>query len=483
MKRKKKRSFIIFAMIVMFFANSLQVSANSMPAYWEAVALEGVTFYEENCPIEVKSERLIFNIKDFLKEDYRSIEAFQKYGSTVSAEYTFYNPTNTDITAKLMFPMGQLPDNALYIEMEDNIWQYDLDKYSIWADDKVVEKDVRHMYMGENAVFDAKKALGEIKNDYVGDDFFSPDLPVTQYTYKVENLNEDEWYYLDADMAVPDEQENTRYLFPHINVLGTRNGKRYVNDTLFSDESYIIYVFGENKEPVIDVELREYEETEKTEGRLVIDETQSMTFAEFVQLQNDERYQISEIDWYNIAVTLMNKNVAGEDLIQGSEYMSQDLYTRLIRWYEYEVSISAKETITNTVTAPIYPAYDQVEAPNRYKYIYYLSPAKEWRKFGDFTVEIHSPFYLNTSNIGEFEKTAEGYRYERDGLPDSELEFVMSKTSDPDNERIPFDIGEFFYWMITFISIFILDIPLIPGVVIIGVIIYIIKRKRRKKKI
>ena len=458
----------------------MPVSANSMPAYWEAVTLEGAFFSDEDCPIEVKNEKLTFEITDFLKEDYYSVNSFQEYESNMSAEYTFYNPTENDITAKLFFPMGNLPENTIDIAQDDNVWPYDLDKYDVLVNGQGIEKQVCHLYVGEGAVFDAKTALEGIKDSYQENEFYSPEMPVTKYTYKVEGLDEDGPRYLSVIFEIPEYNENTRYIFPYMSSV-KEEGRRYVGDTVFADEVYEIYVVGNDEAPVLDCEIYEHEGPKLPEVKFVIDSTEKMTFAEYVQSQNDERYRVSEVDWYNVAVTCLERNTKAKNLVNGWELSEEYLYTKLMRWYEYEITVPAKGTIVNTVKAPIYPAYDAEEAPNRYKYIYYLSPAKEWKKFGNLTIEIHTPYHLNSTNLGEFEETEDGYKLEMDGLPDSEFEFVMSRTDDPDNERQPFEIGEFLFWATEYIAIFTFVIPLIPGIVIV-VIVLIFYKKRRKKE-
>ena len=281
----------VIVMTAVLWCSIVPVSANSLPAYWEAVTLEGVTVVDEDCPIEVQKEKLVFNITDFLKEDYKSIKSFLEYESNMNAEYTFYNPTDKDITAKLLFPMGNIPENALYVTEEDNIWPYDLDKYDVLVNDEVIDKKVRHIYMGEGSVFKAKQALGKIENDYVENEFYTPDLPVTKYTYKIEDLGKDDGWYLDIKMKIPKWNEKTKYLFPSIwewNI-NEKDKMATIEESVFADETYDIYVLGENVEPVLTAEITEYEENEILDAKFIVEKTEQMTFLEFVKFQNDER--------------------------------------------------------------------------------------------------------------------------------------------------------------------------------------------------
>ena len=107
-----------------------------------------------------------------------------------------------------------------------------------------------------------------------------------------------------------------------------------------------------------------------------------------------------------------------------------------LRWYEYEISIPAGGTITNTVTAPIYPSMNTRYEPPIYMYTYLLSPATTWAEFGKLDIVVNTPYYLTESG-GEFsfEKTETGYQTSLDGLPEGELEFTLSESAKPKAPR------------------------------------------------
>jgi len=107
-----------------------------------------------------------------------------------------------------------------------------------------------------------------------------------------------------------------------------------------------------------------------------------------------------------------------------------------LRWYEYEISIPAGGTITNTVTAPIYPGMNTRYEPPIYMYTYLLSPATTWAEFGKLDIVVNTPYYLTESG-GEFsfEKTETGYQTSLDGLPEGELEFTLSESAKPKAPR------------------------------------------------
>ncbi len=108
-KALKNRIFMCAALAAVLCAfisisRALPASANSGPGYYFGVGGTGV-YPLEDCPIEVESELLTFNITD-----YPDLNDFGSYDSTVTARYTFFNPAAEDLTVGMLFPFGSLPD-------------------------------------------------------------------------------------------------------------------------------------------------------------------------------------------------------------------------------------------------------------------------------------------------------------------------------------------------------------------------------------
>jgi len=110
-----------------------------------------------------------------------------------------------------------------------------------------------------------------------------------------------------------------------------------------------------------------------------------------------------------------------------------------MRWYEYEITIEARERIVNTVTAPIYPSIDLRYEPDVFGYTYLLSPAKTWKSFGELEIVINTPYYISNCSIGGFIKTESGYIVKLDGLPNGELTFHLSTSENPIRPMPPYD--------------------------------------------
>ena len=97
-------SVLLLASIIM-----LPVSANSAQESFVGTAANGAIIADGDSPIVVERELLTFDITDFPKTYYETVNEFLEYSSHVTAEYTFYNPADYSVKANLLFPLGHIP--------------------------------------------------------------------------------------------------------------------------------------------------------------------------------------------------------------------------------------------------------------------------------------------------------------------------------------------------------------------------------------
>ena len=92
---------VAFAAISLFAAAApLAAHANSGPDYYYGT--DGTVLYPvDDCPLEVEGELLTFDVQKFPQEF-----ALDGYNSTVTAEYTFFNPSDEDVVVGMLFPFG-----------------------------------------------------------------------------------------------------------------------------------------------------------------------------------------------------------------------------------------------------------------------------------------------------------------------------------------------------------------------------------------
>ena len=187
-KLSRNLSKFVFALVasvvvVGTFVPEATVRANSGPVeWWYGNEGEGPKPEDSDCPLEVTSETLTFDIPDLLPSNFYNWteDTITEYDSHVTAEYAFYNPTDETITADLVFPFSIFPYtwNLEFATVLD-------DRYSITVDGQAVERTVITTYLEPGVEFDTRTMIPEQihDEDYLEDDYFYPDMPVVRYVF------------------------------------------------------------------------------------------------------------------------------------------------------------------------------------------------------------------------------------------------------------------------------------------------------------
>ena len=460
MKVKHIVAFILCA--VLSFLIPRTAFANSAQKWWSGADSYGTIITDTECPVIVENELLTFDIPDFPKHSYSNTEDFLAYKASVTAQYTFYNPANYTITAKLEFPFGSFPD---YGGRTD-----DVNKYDITINGSAIPKTVRYTLLKKNYSFDPAEDMSNIIDGYIEDKFYYPDLPVTKYVYEIIDYDKK---YNNANVALDYSDEagyNSKILFKEMSDYKPKLGLYRLRTGLLYNKTLTVYVFG--RQPDAPPEWSFYSDSQcdyRINGSTELVSADKMTFMEFVMSEYPEDSYILESDWYNAAVSeLKFSGVASYSSIISKPRIF-NLKNFLLRWYEYEITLAPGERIVNTVTAPIYPDINESSRPSIYNYTYLLSPAKTWTEFGSLEIVINTPFYLIDNK--EFKKTDTGYQLSLNGLPDGELEFSLSPSKKPVSDNLGF-------WIVLFAS----GLGLIVFVALIVAAIAIICQEIRRKR-
>ena len=129
-----KRLTAILLVLLLLFGGARPVSAFTPTiSSYEGLRQAGVIPVDSECPLEVEHMLLTFDLQDFANPTTSSEEELASYTGKVTTEYTFYNPTDTVITAELMFYVG-------YPDIPSKLLEKDMDKYNILVDGQAVEK-------------------------------------------------------------------------------------------------------------------------------------------------------------------------------------------------------------------------------------------------------------------------------------------------------------------------------------------------------
>ena len=410
---KRLRDLMIFALCIVL-ALAPVVSANSGPTYYEGTTATGMIFTGEDCPIVVEEELLTFHISKLPGNGLWEVKNFETYTDHVTAQYTFRNPTDADLTVGLLFPFGTMPDYAPNKPVA-------VEKYTVTADGQSVEAVLRHSLSWGD--FDMDKDSARLHDGFMAHPFYSPDMTVTKYTFRPVGVSWEEGDWIRAKVRLDSDPAQTKYIADPGNSFSKEKDHVLVGGSLREQDVFELYIIGAVPEEAFQWILTRGDAS--IDGRMELVSNEEMTLKDYVLFYDRRNNMASESDWYNAFVEMLD---LGE-----CAYGYLDVYhdLELMCWYEYELTIPAGQTLVNTVTAPVYPDINAGWEPNIYSYEYLLSPAKGWADFGKLTIRLDTPFHMTQCNLDCFEKTEAGYELELDGLPDRELIFVLSADAKP----------------------------------------------------
>lgn len=423
MKRSVKRAAPVAAVCLTFVCalgaacfggESVSASANSAPAYWRGTEGMGVLPTEGNCPVEAERETLTLEINTLPQNAYASQEEFASYDARVTAEYTFCNPTDEDLTVGLAFPFGTIPEylaDGPGAGVPD-----DSSRYAVTVDGEAAETQLRYTYCAGygGLIFPAaERAAGKVLQA-------DADLYAFSYTADAGTVGKRGDRFLEVCLSY--SPARTRILRENCWDYRVENGNLVLFLYLDAEEPARFFAAGEKPQ----IEYVKVVEGERLYG-------DSRTYVEDARIAASERRTtfgawveesriggVGETDWYN-AVFAYLEEVENADLglVHGVPAFFSERW--LMRWFCYSAAIPAGGSVVNTVTAPLYPDI----SGGVYRYRYLLSPAQGWARFGTLRVEIRTPYSVYGCSLA-LEEGAEGeYFHTREGLPLGELEFEI----------------------------------------------------------
>ncbi|MGN0807162.1 MAG: hypothetical protein ACI4MN_01770 [Candidatus Coproplasma sp.] len=470
MKKFKLKS-LLFAPLAVIMAVPMfcvPAFANSGPAWESGVTSTGIHCVNENSVLQVQSETLTFNIGTPLYD----LSEDEKYDTTVTAEYTFYNPSENTVTTKMAFPIGLMPYYAKDNKKIEGI------ENPITVDGQPVAYEVRHTYGIYNSF---EEDVKKIKDGYYETDFYTADLPITEYVFKV-NLPDSQ--YATVKATIP-QNTGTRYF-------GYSEDNNSFYYQKYNGDKFSIFVLGNDYDlSDLNWSITRYSESlgrsVEVNGSVTLEKkNEPTTFMDYVLKGYDTQSDVSKVDYYNAMFDLIKTDsiVAGTGLTPMNNYFTE--------WYVYETSVEAGGTFKNAVTANLYPTTYYNYSPYVYEFSYYLSPAREWASFGDLTVNINTTQYLQKCDYYDpdnaensvFTKTETGYTATFTSLPTTELTFKTCAVETPEYGGVYFASDEEAVVTIIVALIVAFAILLAPSLItgIVILIVFLVKRKKKKKQ-
>lgn len=470
MKKFKFKSLIcaLTALVTVTPFSAIPAFAYSPIPYEEGVISTGIYCVENNSVLELQSQTLTYNIGTPIYE----LKNDEKYDSTVTAEYVFHNPTEGTLTTKLAFPVSSVP---YYAYKDDRVQEVE---NPITVGGQPVEYQVRHTYRTTNSFEEEAK---KIKDGYFTTDFFTTDLPVTEYVFKANLAEKNEYATFKVEMP---QNTGTRY-FCDTDYKGNLY-YRMCDGTKFS-----VFVLGNDPDlSNLNWSITQYSNLLGRDiqvgGSVTLEKKlETTTFKDYVLKNYDSLSDVSEIDYYNAMFDLINK----DGIWAGNG--STPYGGSFTKWYVYDASIEAGATATCAVTANLFPTVSFCSMPFTYEYNYYISPATEWASVGSLTVNINTEQFMQKGEVYDpddaenslFQKTETGYTATLTSLSNTELSFITCSVQTPNMGTSSGYVGIYVGLAIGIVGIVLLSvcigIPLIVGLTIL--IICLVKRKKKNK--
>ena len=294
----KKLCSVLLSAFMLF--SPVTALANSAQTHFQGISPSGAVVTGEQSPLIVEQERLTFDLQEFPLEYYSDLEEYLAYTGRVTAEYTFHNPADYDVTVKLAFPFGQTPDYGYSYnhETEQQVYAADGEKYDVMVDGVPIEKTVRHtlFYRGED--FELEKDLPRLADGYTEDAFWKFDTPVTKYTYIIDGIDE-EFDAARLGFRWSGDGEKTKLML--VKQCGGEDAEEYVAVTRWvkNGDTIELYVFGEPLEQELEWFSENGAEETPFAYTLTLEGTETMTFREFAMAEYTEDSSILPSDWYN----------------------------------------------------------------------------------------------------------------------------------------------------------------------------------------
>lgn len=422
---KKLRNIISLICIAALLASIFVLPAQAKPTpRITGTDVSDVIIKERDNPIVIEKERLTFDLSTLPYAKYRDIETFLAYDGKVTAEYTFYNPTDEPITATLIFRLGYVPSYGVSFMSEAEL----MDKYEVYVDGQSVEPKIRHATYGSSYGKEFELYVDSLNDEFIQDDFYAPDLTVTKYSYDVV-WDYDRFVYLNVNV---DSVGSERKIFLHgtdfSGDITDSGGCSMIANSSGENEKEIVsfYVLGKPLDLEPDAEWIKHPGADidaQINGEFCYLGSESTTLSELIFSEYDKESGVSEVDWYNSCITQMKLS----EELKGDVCLINDahLFDASVKWYEYKIDLAPGERCTSTVVSPMYPQIHKMQKPYRYDYSYYLSPQRNWDKCSNLEIVINTPYEMSKVSIEGFENAENGYKLSRDGIPQNEEGYTL----------------------------------------------------------
>ena len=429
MKKIYRTKFIVLIVVLIcIFLFNIIAYANSAPIYIPDYPSIGIFSVDENTPIEVLKENLLF---DFTEEDDNTYSPRGK----VSATYEMQNSSNEDVSVQMAFPFierfSEFSPDDIIITADDEIISYD-----IYLGD-VIKDSGNPFQAPENTDFNIKKIIKSITDKkYIANSFKENEL-VKLYKFNVSSTDDRINFAVSFDF----NYEKTKIVLNGFNRFERNDNNIRIASGVREEETMEICVLGED----INFDIKGYtsgnleEETDKFEYEIITEEIDVETFLKNYAGYYLNKYaedhekmitgRLSEIQLYNLYAESLDKYLDKNlGVCTKNDIMSHTWAARIITLV-YSVDFpqnSKKEISVSYKTKGTMDRRETVEPQFTYDYI--LNPASNWKGFKNLNIKIITPEeapYIVNSSIELNKEDNNVYTAYSEELPEEDFFFTL----------------------------------------------------------
>lgn len=455
--------------IIIILTFSTIALANSGPVFWQGYPSWETMSIDENSPIVVNNEELVFDFSEGDHLDYR-------ISGDVTATYQMKNPTDKELTVQMGFPfVGSL------LSKEDNI-QIKVDNeeipHELYIGDDINDHDQGTNYREENPKnYDFEGIINSISKEPYEAETFKENERGKLYTIDVNPPADQE---IKLAISFSYEAEQTKILANDFNSVERDGEKMRVGVWCNKPTTLEIYVLGED----IDFDIGAYtdgelqNEVDFTDYSIATEEVEFRTYLfDFLRkIANPEFNEtISEVQLYNFYAKELdiafqrNGGFASAGDLLANNYEGIFVIAYSVDFppnSEKEVKVNYKTTATmdrSKTTDPLYIVD------------YILNPAQYWDNFQDLNIKVipsEELPYIVSSNM-DFQREDNLYKASFENLPKEDLTFTLYN-----KEKITFidktlgNLNRHFGYFT----------PIVVGIIVLIIILIMVILIKRKKR-
>ena len=420
----KMRKGKIFTLIFCILMTSTFTYANSGPTYWRGYPSYEILTIEENSPIKVLNEDLMF---DFTKDEFLEYNGYHM-PAQVTAKYTMLNTSETNEIVQMAFPfisyMRDFRPEAINIKMNNKEIPFEV----FIGDEFDAGNKTRH----SEEELDFRLIIESISSgEYVPTNYNLDDIG-TLYTYDIVSEDDED---INIKISYNYDNERSRIISKGFNGYEGSNGMETLSSWVINNEKLEMFVLGEE----VNFDFAAYLDGEgenETDNYSLKIKTEDISIGEYLdremELFKSEFNYLDKLagnQFSNIITKLLDEQIEMNVVNLSIDGLFSMDYIERFFVLVYSVEFQPNSTNDISITYNSIGTMDRTKTADPiYTFNYILNPAKNWESFKNLNIEIKPPEkhpYIIDSSV-ELIRGEDGvYTGSFETLPEEDLLFSL----------------------------------------------------------